>query len=206
NRFYLLTLTSNKDESITLAIDVEDMVAVAYQPAGSHESYFFLNAPQLAFHTLFTDTHQNVLNFDNTFKSLENAAGTTRQTIVLGVDPLDFAISNLFNADPKLLPLSFLVIIQMVLEASKFRFIEQSVAYSFKNEKTFIPDLAIVSLEDNWSEISLQIQASTSLQGLFGSVVELYNSNNELIEVDSIYYPIILANVALQLYHCQVST
>ncbi|CAK9309791.1 unnamed protein product [Citrullus colocynthis] len=67
-----------------------------------------------------------------------------------------------------------------------------------------LPSLALVSLQDNWVRLSSQIQASPSLQGLFGEVIELYDSNDEIIQVDAIDYPIIINNIVMLLYHCNV--
>lgn len=201
DRFYFVDTGNVAGDTITLAVDAEDMSVVAYL-AGDDDSYFFANAPQLAFDILFSNTHKTILSFNNTFQSIEIAANTTRQVTPLGLQSTNSAISNLFHYNPHLAPVSFLIIFQMIFEAAKFKFIEQAVVNSIINGESFTPNLAIVSLEDNWSELSLQIQASSSLQGLFGSSVMLYNSRNEVIEVDSIYYPIILPNLALQLYHC----
>ncbi|XP_038884532.1 seed lectin-like [Benincasa hispida] len=201
DRFLLIDTANVAGDTITLAVDAQDMSVVAYL-AGDNDSYFFSNAPLFTFDILFPNTHQTLLSYDNTFESIENAANTTRQAIPLGLNPSNSAISNLFHYRPDLAAVSFLVVFQMIFEAAKFKFIEQTIVNCIKNGESFTPNLAIVSLEDNWSQLSLQIQSSTSLQGLFGSSVMLHNSKNEAIEVDSIYFPIILNNLALQLYHC----
>ncbi|KGN51070.1 seed lectin [Cucumis sativus] len=203
DRFHLIDAGNEPGDTITFAVDAQDMSVVAYL-AGDNDSYFFSNAPKFAFDILFPKTNQNLLNFDNSFKSIEIAANTTREATPLGLKPSNAAIANLFHYDPVLAPVSFLIVFQMVFESAKFKFIEQRIVNSITNGEAFTPDLAMLSLEDNWSELSLEIQASNSLQGLFGSSVTLYNSKNEAVEVDSIYYPLILSNLALQLYHCNI--
>ncbi|XP_038877566.1 seed lectin-like [Benincasa hispida] len=203
-RFTTFTLTNEIDETITLAIDKVNLGVVGY--LSNNISYMFLNAPREAFRVVFPSTCRVILDFDSDYKSIEIAASTTRQEIVLGFDPMDVAISTLFHYQENSIPKAFLVILQMVIEGLKFKFIEQSVFMSLKYRYNFKPSLAIVSLQDNWVRLSSQIQASSSLQGLFGEVIELYDSNDKIIRVDAIDYPIILTNIAMQLYHCNVST
>lgn len=203
-RFITFSLTNAIDETITLAIDKVNLGVVGY--LSNNTSYMFLDAPIEAFRVVFPSTCRVILDFYSDYQSIEAKASTTRQEILLGYDPMHEAISTLFHYHRSSIPRAFLVILQMVLEGSKFKFIEQSVFMSLKYDYTFKPSLAIVSLQDNWVRLSSQIQASPSLQGLFGEVIELYDSNDEIIQVDAIDYPIIINNIAMLLYHCNVST
>ncbi|XP_038884101.1 seed lectin-like [Benincasa hispida] len=202
--FITINLKNANNETIVLAIDVVNLGVVGYR--SNNTSYVFFNAPPEASEIVFPSTCRVLLRFDSDYESIEKASGISRLQTLLGTDPLNSAISNLFHYHQESLPQSFLVILQMVLEGVKFKFIEQSVIKSLKYGYNFKPSLAMISLQDNWAKLSLQIQASTSLQGLFGEAINFYDSNNRIIQVDSIYYPIIITNIALQLYQCNVST
>ncbi|KGN45978.1 seed lectin [Cucumis sativus] len=203
-RFMNINIGNQNDETISLAIDRVNLGVVGYR--SNNNSYIFLDAPKAALDVVFPETCRVVLGFNSDYESIEKASGTTRLQTLLGLEPLNSAISNLFHYRRADIPGSFLVILQMVLEGSKFKFIEQSVIQSLKYGYNFKPGLAIVSLEDNWDKLSSQIQASPSLQGLFGEAIRLYDSNDKFIDVDSIYYVIITTNIAFQLHHCNVST
>ncbi|KAG7013862.1 hypothetical protein SDJN02_24031, partial [Cucurbita argyrosperma subsp. argyrosperma] len=203
-RFLTINLDNPYGEDIFVAVDVLTLRPVGYR--SNDTSYVFFDAPRVAFETVFPSTCRVLLGFNSDFESIENAAATSRLDTLLGLAPFESAVSDLFHYRRDSVPTSFLVIIQMLLEATKFKFIEQSVVNSLKNGVPFKPTLAILSLQDNWAKLSLQIQASSSLQGLFGEPIELYDSNHRIIQVDSIYYPIIIANMALQLYQCNIGT
>lgn len=203
-RFMTINIVNQNDETISLAIDKVNLGVLGYR--SNNTSYIFLDAPLVAFDIVFPKTCRVLLGFNSNYESIEKASGTTRLQTLLGLEPLNSAISNLFHYHRASIPESFLVILQMVLEGSKFKFIERSVIQSLKYGYNFKPGLAIVSLEDNWEKLSSQVQASPSLQGLFGEAIKLYDSNNKVIEVDSIYYAIITTNIAFQLHHCNIST
>lgn len=203
-RFTTINLNNQNNETIDLAIDMVNLGVVGYR--SNNTSYIFFDAPRVSFDILFPSTCRVLIRFNSDYESIENASGTHRLETLLGFDPLNSAISNLFHYRQESIPKSFLVILQMVLEGVKFKFIEQSVINSFKYGYNFKPSLAFVGLEDNWAKLSSQIQASPSLQGLFNESIKLYDSNGGIIEVDSIYYPIIITNIALQLFQCNVST
>uniref|UniRef100_A0A9I9E5S2 Ribosome-inactivating protein n=2 Tax=Cucumis melo TaxID=3656 RepID=A0A9I9E5S2_CUCME len=203
-RFFTFSLANVIDETITLALDKVNLEVVGY--LSNNTSYMFLDAPIEAFQVVFPSTCRVIIDFYSDYKSIEIAANTTRFETLLGFDPIDVAISTLFHYRQDSVPNAFLVILQMVIEGMKFKFIEQSVFMNIKYGYNFKPSLAFVSLQDNWVKLSSQIQVSPSLQGIFGEVIQLYDSNDKIIQVDAIDYPIIIPNIAMQLHHhCNVS-
>ncbi|KAJ4829852.1 hypothetical protein Tsubulata_027930 [Turnera subulata] len=150
-RFLLVKLSNSPDTTITLALDVTTANVAAYQ--AGYESYFFNDTSNLAFSNLFNGTYRKWLPFGGEYSQLEKAAAATRQVIDLGIFSLDRAITTLYvsNRTPeKSLASALIVVIQMITEAARFRYIEQRVRFNFKAGTTFRPDLGMIQLENNW--------------------------------------------------------
>lgn len=69
------------------------------------------------------------------------------------------------------------------------------------SEKGFLPDLEILSLEDNWSPLSFEIQRS--LNGVFNRIIELRGQRNNSVLVYGTRSNIILG---VKLLHYQCNT
>ncbi|KAJ4851105.1 hypothetical protein Tsubulata_048266 [Turnera subulata] len=203
-RFLLVKLTNEPGAgSITVALDVTDANVVAYQ--AGHESYFFNDASNLAFSNLFTRTEKKKLSFSGQYPELEKAATANRQGIDLGIPALEAAISSLYrsNRTPvNTLARSLMVVMQMISEAARFRYVEQQVRFSNKSGGygSFRPDQSVLALESNWNLLSSEIQES--YQRAFSNVVQLKRSNGETLNVDSVS-PILKPHLALLKFLCK---
>ncbi|KAJ4828936.1 hypothetical protein Tsubulata_030253 [Turnera subulata] len=202
-RFLLVKLSNSPEATITLALDVTDANIVAYQ-AGV-ESYFLSDASNLAFSNLFTDTDQKKLSFGGIYSDLERVAGARRQDIDLGISHLDGAITTLYrsNRTPQnTVARALIVIIQMIIEATRFRHIEQQVRVNIRTPDTypnFRPDYATIELQNNWIRLSTEIQES--YQRAFSSAVMLRRANGEIFYADCVS-EILKANLALLKFVC----
>ncbi|CAK7357175.1 unnamed protein product [Dovyalis caffra] len=187
----------------TLAINVTNAYVVAYR--ASDQSYFFSDSKGPAFSKLFTETKRDYLSFTGNYMDLQRIAGAGRKDIPLGMSDLDQAITNLYywrsgpGTTENTVARSLLVAIQMVAEAARFRYIENSVRRSIKATSTFLPDDATLSLENNWGALSTAIQQSN--QGVFGRPVQLRKPDGTSFNVDSVTDSLI-SNLGLLLFVC----
>ncbi|KAB2608684.1 retrovirus-related Pol polyprotein from transposon TNT 1-94 [Pyrus ussuriensis x Pyrus communis] len=129
-RFILVDLTLGGYSNITLAIDILS-IEMAYSSTNRGKSYFFKDA-----------------------LIVESIAGKSKEEIHLGRVPLNYAIAYLYVDLRK--AESLLVIMQMVSEVARFKFTKQRVR-SCMSEKGFLPDPEMLSLEDNWSPLSVKL-------------------------------------------------
>ncbi|XP_027351635.1 abrin-c isoform X1 [Abrus precatorius] len=199
NRYITVELSNSERESIEVGIDVTNAYVVAYR-AGS-QSYFLRDAPASASTYLFTGTQRYSLRFDGSYGDLERWAHQTREQISLGLQALTHAISFLrsgaSNDEEKARTL--IVIIQMVAEAARYRYISNRVGVSIRTGTAFQPDPAMLSLENNWDNLSRGVQES--VQDTFPNAVTLRRVNNQPVIVDSLTHQSV-AVLALMLFVC----
>ncbi|KDP34680.1 hypothetical protein JCGZ_10885 [Jatropha curcas] len=193
-RFLLLKLSSSATTPITLALDVATAGVVAY--GFQNQSYFFND--KLAFSNLFNDTKQNTLPFGSSYGELENSTGMPRSKIDLGLLPLNEAVSNIVanNIKTEDLASCLIVVMQMVSEAARFRYIEHQVRWSTEKGQRFRPDGTIYSLENNWEALSTAVQESRG--GVFSEPVQLQRLNVKF-NLDSVTRELV-ANLGLMLF------
>ncbi|THG23410.1 hypothetical protein TEA_008732 [Camellia sinensis var. sinensis] len=172
DRFVLVRLING--DTVTLAIDVVNLYIVAFSGV-NNKSYFFKDATALQLKNLFVGTKQTKLSYTGNYDSLEQQLqedkkpSKTRDKIPLGPTPLAEAITRLWYGGSVAEPL--LVVIQMVSEAARFRYIEEQVRKSITGpNKTFTPKGLIVSMENKWSAMSSRIQRSKDGQHFITSV------------------------------------
>ncbi|XP_027351670.1 abrin-a-like [Abrus precatorius] len=199
DRYITVELSNSDTESIEVGIDVTNAYVVAYR-AGT-QSYFLRDAPTSASDYLFTGTDQYSLPFNGTYGDLERWAHQSRQQIPLGLQALTHAISFLRSggSDNEEKARSLIVIIQMVSEAARFRYISNRVGVSIRTGTAFQPDPAMISLENNWGRLSGGVQQAT--QDTFPSDVTLRNIRDEPVIVNSLSHPTV-AVLALMLFVC----
>nr|5Z37_A Chain A, Abrin A-chain [Abrus precatorius]5Z3I_A Chain A, Abrin A-chain [Abrus precatorius]5Z3J_A Chain A, Abrin A-chain [Abrus precatorius] len=199
NRYITVELSNSDTESIEVGIDVTNAYVVAYR-AGT-QSHFLRDAPSSASDYLFTGTDQHSLPFYGTYGDLERWAHQSRQQIPLGLQALTHGISFFRSGgnDNEEKARTLIVIIQMVAEAARFRYISNRVRVSIQTGTAFQPDAAMISLENNWDNLSRGVQES--VQDTFPNQVTLTNIRNEPVIVDSLSHPTV-AVLALMLFVC----
>ncbi|KAJ4839099.1 hypothetical protein Tsubulata_037205 [Turnera subulata] len=172
-RFLLVTLINEDNYDITVAIDRINLYVVGYQC--SDLCFFFMeNDPHAApYRALFPEIRgqcRTPLPFGGNYTGdhqLNSLAGN-RAHIHLGMRALSDAIrwlstrGQVREAD---LQVSFVVIIQMLSEAARFRYIEQRVVDSITGRapRSFLPDGRMLSLENHWTDLrDVMVQADSS--------------------------------------------
>ncbi|KAI8027464.1 hypothetical protein LOK49_LG02G01494 [Camellia lanceoleosa] len=178
NQFVLAVLSNGQGHTVTLAIDVVNLYLVAFSGA-NNKSFFFKDATTLQLNNLFVGTSQTKLSYTSNYVILENQSGVTRDELPLGPTPLTEAITSLWKGESvaKLL----LVVIQMVSEAARFKYIEEQVRQSITAGNTFTPKGLIVSMQNNWSAMSEQVLASPDGERFNRSVQLQYDDYKPLI-------------------------
>ncbi|PQP96906.1 ribosome-inactivating protein bryodin II-like [Prunus yedoensis var. nudiflora] len=223
-RFLLVDLTNSENNTITVAIDVVNAYVVGYAAGG--RSYFLAeNAPddRPPIHLLFPGTTRvPTLSFNGTYSGLsrgaEEAVRRRRASnrnpnindktpvlvqIPLGRNELDDAIRLLgLAASQSDQALGFIVIIQMLSEAARFRAIEGLVRTTM--QEAYDPltrGLGMESLETHWSDLSQEIQRVPEGESRFRNnrTIVLHNIGNERREVNSVDSPFV-QGVAMLLY------
>ncbi|RWR91464.1 type 2 ribosome-inactivating protein cinnamomin III precursor [Cinnamomum micranthum f. kanehirae] len=205
-RFILVELSNwAADSPVTLAVDVTNAYVVAYR-TGSQSFFLREDNPDPAIENLLPDTQRYTFPFSGSYTDLERVAGERREEIQLGMDPLENAISALWISNlnqQRALARSLIVVIQMVPEAVRYRFIEYRVRESITRAEMFRPDPAMLSLENNWSALSNAVQQSNQ-GGVFSSPVELRSTSNKPVYVGSVSDRVI-SGLAIMLFICRSS-
>lgn len=165
----------NPNVSITFAINALNSYVVAYQVDAERRCYFFKEAPPNSSTLLFTESTRKV-NVD--LKTNYNSLGMKRREETrLGFKPLDESLDSFRRFDRNKptdeLRRALLIVIQMVAEAARFKYIEDRLEW--KGFGTgFFPRGDIISYETNWNTLSKAIQNSED--GKF-PVIQLENED-----------------------------
>ncbi|CAL5330736.1 unnamed protein product [Camellia sinensis] len=178
NRFVLVRLINGV--TVTLAIDVVNLYVVAFSGA-NNKSYFFKGATTLELNNLFNGTQKTNLTYTSNYDSLEKQS-TTRDKLPLGPGPLANATTRLWYGGSVAEPI--LVVIQMVSEAARFKYIEEQVRKSITGGNTFTPKGLIVSMENEWGFMSKQIQLSKDGEN-FTNSVQLKDDNYQILIINN---------------------
>nr|QXF31167.1 ribosome inactivating protein [Bougainvillea glabra] len=131
-RFVLVDLTTTSKKTIKLAIDVTDVYVVGYQDKFNNQdrAVFLKDVPSVATRDLFKGvTNREPLKSDGTYGNLQKNAAVTRENLDLGVNNLGFAIEAIYGKaiNNKDIAKFFLIAIQMMSEAARFKYIENEV-------------------------------------------------------------------------------
>ncbi|XP_065865525.1 ribosome-inactivating protein cucurmosin-like [Euphorbia lathyris] len=194
NQYLLVDLINfNSKLSITLAITVVNVYVIGYKSGGN--SFFLKDAPSDANKLLFDGTIKKTLTtVDTNYINLGD-----RTKVGLGIGPLNKAIDTLskFNgvSVDKTFKDSLLVVIQMVAEAARFKFIQQKIHDNLLEE--YKPQNDVLSLENSWEALSKQIQLSGS-DGQFKTAVQLLNAAGAIYSVTNVAQ--VKSDISLLLY------
>nr|1BRY_Y Chain Y, BRYODIN I [Bryonia dioica]1BRY_Z Chain Z, BRYODIN I [Bryonia dioica] len=196
-RYTLLHLTNYADETISVAVDVTNVYIMGY--LAGDVSYFFNEASATeAAKFVFKDAKKKVtLPYSGNYERLQTAAGKIRENIPLGLPALDSAITTLYYYTASSAASALLVLIQSTAESARYKFIEQQIGK--RVDKTFLPSLATISLENNWSALSKQIQIASTNNGQFESPVVLIDGNNQRVSITNASARVVTSNIALLL-------
>ncbi|KAJ9555684.1 hypothetical protein OSB04_010298 [Centaurea solstitialis] len=207
-RFVQVQLNGRGDNIVTMIINTTNVYVVGYTNDTCHPTiYYFKDVPVEELRQAFPSYNHSDLNFTGNYRILGE-----RDKQVLGHRALNDAIEELYKRDPKPDPAkpdaaksdprkgALLVIIQMVAEAVRIKYIENLIQRNMKKYQDFIPDDKVISLENNWSSLSTQVQLSGE-SGNFPNPIEIKSPLNESVEISSVKDVKKQAALALMLYH-----
>nr|AAN05009.1 ribosome-inactivating protein [Binary vector pGV4945] len=206
-RFVMVHLTGRNNKTVILALDVTNLYVAAF--SANNVAYFFSDFTALERENLFSGMLSIRLSFTSKYVSLEHKAGVGggRENISLGPTPLDEATNSLWSGrsvTEASIAEALLVVIQMVSEAARFRHIEERVRRSFTaadHQLTFRPDGLMLSMENEWSSMSLEVQRPIE-GGIFIGVVQLEDESFKPLRVDNFNTLSRYTMVALLLFRC----
>nr|GEX52799.1 preproricin [Tanacetum cinerariifolium] len=133
-------------------------------------------------------THSR-LGFSGNYSSLPD-----RDRIELGYGALNYAIINVYYGRSQ--PSALLVIIQMVAEAVRIRYIGHLILRNMYANLNFIPDSRAISLENKWSDLSQQIQWSGESR-VFRREIQVQSALNAVVPIRNVEDSMSLAALAL---------
>lgn len=133
------------------------------------------------------------LGFAGNYQSLGN-----REHRELGHGALNAAISYLYYGNSQRIGL--LVIIQMLPEAVRIRYMEHLVRRNMlEDNPNFIPDPRAIEMQNSWSSLSGEVQWSGD-SGIFRTPVPIRNELNQVFLITSVVSLLRQAALALMLY------
>ncbi|XP_012074346.2 ribosome-inactivating protein cucurmosin [Jatropha curcas] len=201
-KFIVAKVINVANLEVSLGLNVVNAYLVAYKAGGT--SYFFNDPESLADAKkyLFTDTKQQTLSFTGSYADFLSRANVHREDVDLGVLALDNYIYILHkSSQPADIAKPLVGFIEMVPEAARFKYIEKKVLTQIS--ETFRPRGVIISLENNWGDLSYQIQKSVN--GIFLKPVQLQRENYTNILVNNVTQVTGLMGVLLNAVNYKVS-
>ncbi|XP_065869289.1 ribosome-inactivating protein cucurmosin-like isoform X2 [Euphorbia lathyris] len=172
NKYLLVTLINHESKfNVTLAITVVNVYVIGFKSGGN--SFFLSDAPSDATNLLFDGTSKKKLSVSTNYVNLGD-----RTKVGLGIGPLKRAIDTLYTFNGVSVTTDFknslLVVIQMVAEAARFKYIQEKIENDLSGE--YRPKSDTISLENSWDALSKQIQQCGS-SGKFTTPVILQNAD-----------------------------
>lgn len=178
-QYMYVGLESAQGNSITLAIRMNDLYVdgYSYKYRGQLRARFLkletTTIQQQVEKNLFTDATNNDkdIGYDGSYAQLQAKAELDRMNLKLGSQNLETYINEITYKDytkPKEFIKTearlLLIVIQMVPEAIRFKYIENKIKVNFF--AGYAPDLRAIDLENNWGKLSKAITAANPQTGI----------------------------------------
>lgn len=165
---YLLVDIIATEGTITIAMSTSDLYLQGYADKfnGKARGHFFSDISKSVRTSIFPDVKDAkdtlVFPFDSSYSSMEGNRGAkmSRSQLGLGKNPLNKFVNQVYGKQPnaqneaKLM----LVVVQMIAEAMRFKYIENMVAENF--DEYYNPDPKATKLETRWQAITKGIKNS----------------------------------------------
>lgn len=187
------------DAVITVIIDTENVYVVGYLENRGASTlrptlHYLDDTPNELLQAFPSPQYtQSPLRFAGNYVSLGN-----RENHDLGHGALNAAIGNLYYGQSQRIGL--LVIIQMVSEAVRIRYIERRILRSMWENINFRPDSLVITMENRWSDLSEQIQSAV-WGFLFPRPIQITNPSNQVVEIANVEDVLTVAALGLMLYY-----
>nr|P21326.2 RecName: Full=Antiviral protein MAP; AltName: Full=MAP-S; AltName: Full=Ribosome-inactivating protein; AltName: Full=rRNA N-glycosidase; Flags: Precursor [Mirabilis jalapa]UHY43689.1 antiviral protein [Mirabilis jalapa]BAA01425.1 antiviral protein [Mirabilis jalapa] len=163
-RYSYIDLIVSSTQKITLAIDMADLYVLGYSDIANNKgrAFFFKDVTEAVANNFFpgaTGTNRIKLTFTGSYGDLEKNGGL-RKDNPLGIFRLENSIVNIYGkaGDVKKQAKFFLLAIQMVSEAARFKYISDKIP-SEKYEEVTV-DEYMTALENNWAKLSTAVYNS----------------------------------------------
>lgn len=167
-KYIEVELRNSNTEWVTLGVDTIDLYVWGYQDRITRRQFranFLQGTPQEAKDSLFRGRKlERTTSFGGSYTELSRAANIGRDHLELSVNKLQFAITSVYgkdNVEGRIEARFFLIAIQMVAEAARFKYIENLIADS----AGVIPPPLMLEYENRWSTISERIHKADAETG-----------------------------------------
>ncbi|KMT02562.1 hypothetical protein BVRB_9g202490 [Beta vulgaris subsp. vulgaris] len=194
-KYLLVDIKTPEGSKITFALNKNDLYLDGYldQFEGKPRAHFFTNTPDSAKKSLFPeakgDKNRLDMHYANTYDAIEGKAEAKRSNLGLGVEKLKVLVNYVYGlkvdkkkgVDPKEAKL-MLVLIQMVSEAARFKYIEDMILDNF--DTSIIPDPKATRLENRWGKISEGIK--NSKKGVISPELDLLDAQGKAWKVSKV--------------------
>ncbi|KDP34677.1 hypothetical protein JCGZ_10882 [Jatropha curcas] len=195
-KYLLVNIINSGNKEITLGLNVISAYILSYKVG--YNSYFFKDKAELkdAQKYLFTDTRQTTLDkFSGNYDSFK-AEGGDRETTDLGIGQLDSHIYTLHKSTlPKDIAKPLVCIIQMVSEATRYKYIENKIIDKISG--SFRPKLDTITRENKWEDLSDGIE-NADAKGNFKTEVRLQKEDGKEDIISSVNQ--IIGDMGILLY------
>lgn len=199
-QYMYVELESAQGNSITLAIRMNDLYvdgySYKYRGQQLRARFLKLETPtiqQQVEKNLFTDATNNDkdIGYDGSYAQLEAKAELDRMKLKLGSQNLETYINEITYKDytkPKEFIKTearlLLIVIQMVPEAIRFKYIENKIKVNFL--AGYAPDLRAIDLEKNWEKLSKAITAANPQTGIIPGNLQLTNADGSMQNIQNV--------------------
>ncbi|KAL6582011.1 hypothetical protein OROMI_006025 [Orobanche minor] len=167
-KYLTIDLSASDGGKITIALSKNDLYVAGYLDKidTKFRAHFFKDAPSDARNSLFPEaTGANRLNmaFKSSYADMEKSAKIAdRSKLGLGPLPLNKLINQVYGKklDVPTEAKFMLVAVQMLAEATRFKYIEDAILQNFRS--SYNPNPKAIELEKSWQKITIAIKNSTN--------------------------------------------
>ncbi|WOK96096.1 ribosome inactivating protein Euserratin 2 precursor [Canna indica] len=168
--------------TVTLVISVVNLYLIGYKAAST--AYFFKGEYENVKDNknLFPNTQRIKLNFDGSYTAL----GDSRSDLPIGIPALGNAIAKLHRYGEKGVSIkpSLIVVIETISEAARFRRIQDEITGEIT--QSIKPSLLSIAYENNWGDLSTQIQKADPKTKKFEKAIELYGNGTIIKTINNV--------------------
>lgn len=180
-KYLTVDLSASDGGKITIALSKNDLYVAGYldKVDGKFRAHFFKDAPSDAIKSLFPEAtdakYRLIMAFKSSYADMEKSAKIVdRSKLGLGPLPLNKLINQVYGKklDVPTEAKFMLVAVQMLAEATRFKYIEDAILQNIRS--SYNPDPKAIELEKSWQKITKAIKNSRN--GVISPALDLIDA------------------------------